>query len=105
MRKFLIVRLILVGLLMDIVFLTACDPRGLPGLKQEAQRQEERMPRETEEAIKKSTTLQEVHLLCTEEIPRPEGFVPVNKFRGLHGKIFLGYGYHSPLDYQSVKRF
>jgi hypothetical protein len=105
MRKFVIVRLILVGLLMDTVCLTACDPRGLPGFKQEAKRQEERITRETEEAIKKSTTLQELHHLCTEQIPRPEGFVLVNKFRGLHGEIFLGYGYHSPLDYQSVRRF
>ena len=105
MGKFVIVRLILAGLLLDIGFLTACDPRELPGLKQAAKRQEERITRETEEAIKNSKTLQELHHLCTEEIPRPEGFVPVNKFRGLHEEIFLGYGYHSALDYQSVKRF
>lgn len=86
-------------------FFTGCDARELPGFKQEARRQEQRITRETEEAIKKSPVLQELNHLCTEEIPRPEGFGLVNKFKGLHGVTFLGYGYHSALDYQTVKRF
>jgi hypothetical protein len=95
----------LILLVLVTVPLTACDPRQLPGFKQEAKRQEERITRETEEAIKKSPALQELDHLCTQEIPRPDGFVPVNKYRDVHEERFLGYGYHSALDYQSVKSF
>ena len=97
--------LISVGFMMAAICFTACNPRELPGFRQEAKRQEERITRETEEAIKKSSALQELNHLCTEEIPRPEGFVSVNKSRDFNEERFLSYGYHSPLDYESVKRF
>jgi hypothetical protein len=84
---------------------TACNPRDLPGFKQEAKRQEQRITRETEDAIKKSPALQELDRLCTQEIPRPAGFVPGYKYRDFNEQKFLGYGYHSSLDYQSVKSF
>jgi hypothetical protein len=88
-----------------VVYCTSCDPRGVPGFKQEAKRQDQRITRETEEAIRKSPALQELNRLCTEEIPRPDGFVLVKKSRDFHDEKFLSYGYHSTLDYQSVKRF
>jgi len=99
--KFVRVTLILVV----IACLSACNPRELPGFKQMAKRQEQRITRETEDAIKKSPGLQELNKLCTEEIPRPAGFVLINKDRDFNEEKFLGYGYHSTLDYESVKRF
>lgn len=105
MGKFVIVKLISIAFLTATVCLTACDPRQFPGFKQEAKRQEERITRETEEAIQKSPALQELNHLCTEEIPRPEGFVLVNKSRDFNKERFLSYGYHSTLGYESVKRF
>jgi RHS repeat-associated protein len=39
------------------------------------QQQDERITRETREAIKNSPALQELNTLCTEEIPQPNGFV------------------------------
>lgn len=92
-------------LIMAVLCITGCNPRELPGLKQGAKRQEERITRETERAIKESPALQELNRLCVEEVPRPNGFVLVNKYRDLHGEKFLGYGYHSDADYQFVKSF
>lgn len=103
--SFRISGLITATLLAAAVCLTACDPRQLPGFKQVAKREEQRITRETDEAIKKSPVLQELDRLCTEEIPRPDGFVLVNKSRDFHEEKFLSYGYHSTLDYESVKRF
>jgi hypothetical protein len=105
MRKSLNLKLIPVLLIMAAVGFTACDPRQLPGFKQEARRQEERITRETEEAIKKSPALQELDRLCAQEIPRPDGFIPVNKYGDLVEGRYLGYGYHSGIDYQGVKSF
>jgi hypothetical protein len=105
MTDFAVLRLAPVLLMITSVFFTACDPRQLPGFKQEGKRQEERITRETDEAIKKSPLLQELDRLCTQELPRPDGFVPVNKYRDFNEEKFLGYGYHSELDYQSVKSF
>lgn len=85
--------------------LTGCDPRRLPGFREEAKRQQERITRETEAAIEKSPRLQELNHLCTEQIPRPTDFVSVNKYMSLQEERFLGYGYRSPSDYESVKTF
>jgi len=84
---------------------TGCNPWRLPVLKEEARRQDERITRETDEAIKKSPKLQELNRLCTEKIPRPTGFELVNKDRDYHEETFVSYGYRSVMDYQSVKRF
>ena len=100
-----VLRVISVVLLMAAVCATGCNPRELPGFKQLAKREEQRITRETEEAIKKSPKLQELNRLCTEEIPRPDGFVPVSKSRDFNEETFLDYGYHSTLDYQKVKTF
>lgn len=97
--------LLIVSLMAATSYCTGCNPWGLPGLKQQAKKEEQRITRETEEAIKKSPGLQELNRLCTEEIPRPEGFVSVNKSRDFNEEQFLSYGYHSTHDYQSVKRF
>ncbi|HKO42307.1 MAG TPA: hypothetical protein VJU84_03395 [Pyrinomonadaceae bacterium] len=93
------------GLLILCVSLAACNPREWPGLKQAGKRAEDRGTRATEEAIKKSPSLQELHRLCTEEIPRPNDFVPVSKDKDPHGERYLGYGYHSSADYKIVKEF
>lgn len=77
----------------------------LPGFKQLAKHEEQRIIRETEEAIKKSPALQELNRLCTQEIPRPQGFISANLSRDFHEDRFLSYRYHSDLDYESVKRF
>lgn len=83
----------------------ACNPREIPGFKQLAKRQEEKTTRETEEAIKRSPIFQDLDRLCTQEIPRPEGFVSINKYKSLHEEKFLGYGYHSQTDFSAVKKF
>lgn len=88
-----------------ILLLTGCHPMRLPILKEEARRQDERITRETEEAIKKSSKLQELNQLCTERIPKPTGFELLYKDRDYHQETFLSYSYRSALDYQSVKRF
>ena len=87
------------------LFFTGCNPWRLPVLNEEARRQDERITRETDEAIKKSPKLQELNQLCTEKIPRPAGFELVTKDRDYHEETFVSYGYRSMLDYQSVKRF
>lgn len=87
------------------VGLTGCDPRRLPGFKREAKRQEELTTRETEAAINRSPTFQEINHLCTQEIPRPSDFLLVNKYMSLREEKFLGYGYRSALDFGSIKSF
>ena len=96
--------LVLLIALVGTASAAACDPRQLPGFKQEAQRQAERINRETNEAIKKSPALQELARLCTEEIPRPQGFVETRKYKD-HENRLLGYHYRSRIDYPAVKSF
>lgn len=100
MKTFLVLSLLAVSLCV-----AACNPRELPSIKQLGKREEQRITRETEEAIKRSPVFQEIDRLCTQEIPRPEGFVAVRKYKDLHGETFLGYGYHSKADFNSVKSF
>jgi len=100
MKSFWVLALVVVT-----VCVAACNPRGFPGFKQLAKQQEERITRETEEAIKKSPVLQDLDRLCTQEILRPEGFVPINKYKDLHGERFLGYGYQSKADFSGVESF
>lgn len=88
-----------------LAVISACNPRQLPGFKQEAKRQEERVTRETDEAIKKSPALQELAHLCTEEIPRPQDFVQSRKYRDVNGEKFVGYAYNAKVDYSSVRSF
>jgi hypothetical protein len=87
------------------VCLCSCDPRQLPGFKQEAKRQEERITRETREAIKTSPVFQELNRLCADEIPRPHGFVLKKQARDFKKETFLSYHYQSDADYHSVKKF
>jgi hypothetical protein len=100
-----VTRFFLVALFVVTVSVVACDPRETPGFKRLAKQQEERITRKTEEAIKGSPKLQDLDRLCTKEIPRPEDFVPINKYKDLHGERFLGYGYHSKADFERVKNF
>jgi hypothetical protein len=93
------------GFAILILLITACNPWRLPLLKEEARKQDDRITRETEEAIKKSSKLQELNQLCTEKIPKPTDFELLNKHRDFHEETFVGYGYRSKLDYQTVKRF
>jgi hypothetical protein len=100
-----ILRLTHIVLLIVAVCFTGCNPWRLPGFKQEAKRQDERITRETDEAIRKSAGLQELDHLCTQEIPRPSKFALDRKYRDYNEEKFLGYGYQSDADYQSVKSF
>lgn len=100
MRRFVVLVLVVVT-----ASAAACDPRKLPGFKEEAKRQEERITRETEEAIKKSPALQELARLCATEIPRPQGFVEKRKYRDYNEEKFVGYAYNAKIDYSSVKSF
>lgn len=92
-------------LFMLCIWATGCDPRQMPGFREKAIREEQRITNETREAIKNSSSLQELNRLCTEEIPHPNGFVLVNMSRDFNHGSFLSYGYKSLLDYPSVKRF
>lgn len=83
----------------------SCDPRQLPGFQREAKRQDERISRETQEAIRKSPALQELDRLCAKEIPRPDGFVLEHMSRDFHEQKFLSYSYRSDTDYRKVKNF
>jgi hypothetical protein len=105
MKKFLTVRIANIALLVSAVAFTSCRLTQLPGFKQEAKRQEERITRETNEAIQKSPALQKLNHLCTEQIPLPDGFVLVNKSRDFNEERFLSYGYRASNDYESVKHF
>src|SRR6266571_5197539 len=96
------VPLYFVALALVGVSFAACNPRNMPGFSQEAKRQEDRITRETEEAIKKSPALQDLDHLCTQVLPRPERFQNVNKSRDFQNEKFLSYGYHSSLDYERV---
>src|SRR4030095_11640767 len=81
------------------------NPREMPGLKQLGRREEARITRETEEAIKTSPSLQQLNELCTREIPVPDGFVLANKSRSVNEPRFLSYGYRASIDYETIKRF
>ncbi len=94
-----------VAVVLSVVWITACDLRQMPGFRQAAKKQEEKITRETQEAIKNSATLQELDRVCTNEIPRPDGFVLVNQTRDFNSERYLGYGYHGDVDYQGVKAF
>jgi len=83
----------------------ACNPREMPGIKQLGRREEARITRETDEAIKTSPVLQQLNELCTRKIPLPDGFVLANKARSVNEPIFLSYGYRASIDYETVKRF
>ena len=83
----------------------ACNPREMPGIKQLGRREEARITRETDEAIKTSPAFQQLNELCTREIPVPDGFVLANKSRGVNEPRFLSYGYRASIDYETVKRF
>lgn len=105
MKSLSIVRWACVAVAIAAVSLCSCDPRQLPGFQREAKRQDERITRETQEAIRNSPALQELDRLCTKEIPRPAGFVLEKMSRDFHEQKFLSYGYRSDTDYQTVKNF
>ena len=95
----------LIGLMALLSSLSACNPWRLPLLSKEAKNQEERITRETEEAIKKSSALQELDRICTQEIPRPDQSEPLRKYKSLRDEKFLGYGYRSTLSYDQLRDF
>lgn len=92
-------------LVLATICITSCNPWKLPGLREEARRQDERVSRETDEAIRTTPVLQDLARLCTEEIPRPRDFVESRKYADFNDKKFLGYVYDSALDYSSVRAF
>ena len=100
-----ILRILTWVLLAAFASMTACNPRQLPGFKQEAKQQQEKITRQTEEAILKSPALQELDRFCTKEIPRPKDFILVERDWDHHNETFLGYGYRSESDFNTVKKF
>ena len=80
-----------------------CSPVELPGLKQWAEYESARMTRETQEAIKKSPTFQELDRLCTKDIPLPSDFRVVALNRSRPGETYLSYSYHSDIKYEPLK--
>lgn len=84
------------------VFYAGCHPANIPGFREVALHEQERITRETEEAITKSPALQEINQLCTKEIPLPAGFKLIKLHRD-RAETFLGYGYHSDLNYGEIK--
>lgn len=96
------VKLFLILLLVSGI--TACI-RQLPAFQREAKRQDAIMTRETVEAIKKFPVLQELDKLCTQEIPRPDGFVFTHQSWDFHENRWLVYHYRSKDDYKTVKQF
>lgn len=105
MKSRIVLKWARIGIAIAAVCSCSCHPRQLPAFQREAKRQDERITRETQDAIKNSPALQELDSLCTKEIPRPDGFVLVNMSRDFHKQKFLSYGYQSDTDYQTVKNF
>jgi hypothetical protein len=105
LERHLAMKFVLLVLFTTAVCSTGCNPRQLPGFKQEAERQDARVTRETDVAIEKSPAFRDLNRLCIEEIPRPKSFVLVQKGRSYNGETFLAYYYQSTDDYESVKRF
>lgn len=86
-----------------ILLFVACSPIKIPVLRERAKKEQERITKETQEAIKSSQKLQELDRLCTKDIPLPPDFVLVKLHRDYKDETFLGYGYHSDVSYQQVK--
>ena len=86
-------------------FLVQCNPREMPGFKQLAKREDARITRETNEAIKSSPPLQKLERLCTIDVPPPTDFALVKKSRDFNEQKFLIYYYHSETPYNRVKSF
>jgi hypothetical protein len=77
----------------------------MPGFKQLAKREDARITRETDDAIKNSPALQELEHLCTIDIPSPTDFALVKKDRDFNEQKFLVYYYRSGISYDRVKAF
>lgn len=88
-----------------ILLLGGCNPRKAPGFGELAKWQADKETHETKEAINASPKMQELHRLCTEQIPRLKDFVLFTMARSPAGENYLGYGYHSASDFNAVKNF
>lgn len=105
MKSLSVLRWARIAVAIAAICLCSCDPRQLPGFHREAKRQDERITRETQEAIRNSSGLQELDRLCIKEIPLPDGFVLKQMSRDFHDQKYLSYGYQSDTDYRTVKNF
>lgn len=87
------------------VFMFAgCRTSDVPGFKQLAEREDNRITSQTREAIQKSPRLQEIDRKCVREIVHPADFVLFSMRRDPHSDR-LSYGYRSKDSYQNVKRY
>lgn len=94
-----------VAVLSLTVFMSACvNPNKLPGLRSQAEREEARLNRESEEAVKNSPLLQQLDSFCTSHVPPALGFVGVNRHLDFRGRKALIYGYHSNASFATVKQ-
>jgi hypothetical protein len=103
-------RMAAIALTLALLSFTGCvNPKTLPGIRGYVKREDERITKATEEAVKKSPLLQDLDHLCTKEISVPDDFVLVSRDMGTTStpatQTFLGYGYSSRSDYQQVKKF
>ncbi|HEV2799788.1 MAG TPA: hypothetical protein VGW12_04780 [Pyrinomonadaceae bacterium] len=103
--RYLSALILLAILATSVLYLTGCNPRNTPIFRKMAEGQEKRSAEYTEEALKKSPSLQELDRLCTKEIPLFEGFVLLSKSASSHRSTFLSYFYDSGADYRKVKSF
>lgn len=94
----------LLSLTVTLVNFTGCNPRTLPGIRGFVRREGERISKATEEAVKKSPTLQQLDQLCREEVSTPDDFLLQVRSMGT-SNIFLSYGYRSKSEYEDVKKF
>ena len=93
--------------LMLVLFtsLTACNPRNNPLFRKAAKVSDERIAKQTEQALKESPVLQEIDRLCTQQIPLFDGFKLTRKMSWQSRNPFLSYDYVSAADYQKVRTF
>jgi hypothetical protein len=88
-----------------VLCLTGCNPTKLPGLRTLAKKEDERMQRLAEEAIKKNPLFRELDHLCREEVPLFPGFVLVGKHASSNERRFLTYFFSSKAEFTDVRDF
>lgn len=86
-----------------LTLFVSCNPTKWPGFKERAEREQQRITKETQEAINSSPELQELDRLCRKQIPLPADFALVKMHHDSRKKSFVGFGYHSITPYQNLK--
>jgi len=88
--------------------LSGCfNPRNTLIFRKLAEQEDQKLTKYTEEALKNSPGLQELDLICSNELPLFYGFVLRSKIAGpvRYTSLSYAYDYNSGADYQKVKGF